>query len=311
MAIASDLSKLPKADRKTGGWQPDSTPRFVQALAEHWAQENETAGDKPRATSDSRFRHSDAGGCSRAIAYAALNLPRSDPMDLTGTWNTRLGTLIHEAWQAVIADRYPDADIEPKVTSVDGDGSGHIDAVIPDGKRIAVELKTIGGFGFKMAVGERGEAQGPKSEHVAQAALNGRAVNADEIVVAYLSKEAISVAAAGRKKISELGRFCAEWTLQRDEYEPIAAAEEARIAGILGLLDEGTLPARKIPSSEVPAGAEITDPAKGIWQVVRDGQVLDAGSWWGCGYCRYQTMCSTTQAGRQPVEVVVQFGGVA
>lgn len=309
--LAADHSNLPKAERDSHGWKPDPEPRFVHLLAEQWAADDLVAGDFPRASATARFRHSDAGGCARAIAFAALNLPASDPMDLTGTWNTKLGTLIHQAWQAVIAARYPDAQIEPKVISIDGEGAGHIDAVFPDGKAIAFELKTIGGFGFKMAVGERGDPQGPKSEHVTQAALNGKAVNADEIVIGYLSKEAISVNAAKRKHISELGRFCAEWTLGRDEYEPIAATEEARISGILGLLDQGTLPARKIPSPELPTGAEIVDPTKGMWQISRDDKIIDAGTFWACGYCRYQTLCAQTPSGRIPTETLVQLGAMS
>lgn len=305
MPLARDLSDLPTAARtRSDGCPPDETPRFVQALVEAWAAVDD---DKPRAFPDSRFRHSDAGKCARAIAYAALDLPASNPMDLSGTWNTNLGTIVHEAWQEALAARYPDADIEPKVRT--DAGSGHIDAVVDtDDKRIAVELKTIGGFAYKLAVGERGAAQGPKHEHIVQAALNALAVDADEAVIAYLSKEAISVDAAKRKGIGELGRFCAEWTFDRDAYMPVALAEIARVQGILNLLDEGQLPARKIP--DLPTGAVVTDPASGQWRVTDDdGRILDAGTFWMCGYCRFQDTCARTPEGRVAIdEVAVVLG---
>lgn len=298
--LAADLSDLPRPARTTDdGWAPDPAPRFVHLLADQWQRDNTERGPKQRAHSDARFRHSDAGKCARAVALAALNVPPSDPMDLTGVWNTSLGTLVHDAWQAVIADRYPDAQIEPKVQTINGEGAGHIDAVFPDGTTIAFELKTCGGFAYKMAVGERGTPQGPKLEHQIQAALNGKAVDADEVVIGYLSKEAVSVNAAKRNNLSELGRFCAEWTMTRDEYMPVADAEEARVSGILALLDEGTLPARKIPAADVPSGATIVDPRTGRWELRNQtGQVEDTGSYWGCGYCNFCTLCAGHESGR-------------
>lgn len=313
MSIKRDLSDLPKPDKaKADAWAPDAEPRFAQLLVEQWHAENAAAGAKPRAHKDARFRHSDAGKCARAVAYAALDVPHSNPMDLTGVWNTRLGTMIHDAWQDALQRAHPDAEIETRLRSCDGRGAGHIDAIIHQPRHgaepyvTAYELKTIGGFGFKMAVGERRAAEGPKFEHVAQAALNAEVVGADEVVIGYLSKEAISVAAAARKGIDELGRFLAEWTLTREEYMPYATAEAQRVAGILELIDAGTLPARKFPTPELPAGAVIVDPAKGRWEEHdADGQILDTGTFWACGYCNWQDVCSDTEAGRTPVETVV------
>lgn len=319
MALARDLSTLPAAAGRTrgDGWPPDPTPRFAHLLAAAWDEAHLQAGPKPRATQRARFRHSDAGKCARAIAYAALNLPDSDPMDLTGVWNTRLGTLVHDAWQAALQAELGDAvTVEEVVTSLDGDGAGHIDAVIrTDAKVVAYELKTIGGFGFKGAIGAARKgtpAEGPKHEHVVQAALNGAAIDADEVVIGYLGKETLSVNAARTHGRDVLGRFVAEWTLTRDDYEPVAAAEHARVAGILRLLDDGQLPARKIPSPDLPRGAVIVDAKAGRWeQRNTDDQIVDTGSYWGCGYCRYQTMCTGTPADRCSTDVVVELGGAA
>ena len=332
MPIKRDLSDLPPA----GGLTPDPSPRFVGVLVEAWA--NDRDDDKPTAHG-TPFRHSDAGKCARAISYTAAGIPKSDPMDITGVWNTRLGTLIHDEWQAALQARWPDAEVEVTCAMVGADGSGHIDAVIrelreithsPDGMlispdvsakreyRIAYELKTVGGFAFKGAVGAARKgtpAEGPKAAHLLQAALNGRAVDADEVVVGYLAKECISATVAKRFGITDdVGRFAAEWTLTREQYEPLADGEAARVAGVLALVDEGTLAARKSP--EMPPGAEVTDPASGAWTqhlTTAEGErvLADTGSTWECDYCPYQSLCATTEAGRIPVSSVVAPKAVA
>jgi len=338
MALARDLSDLPSPARtREGGRPPDTDPRFAHLLAVAWQAEDEAEGPRSLARQGARFRHSDAGKCARAVAYAALGVPPSNPMDLAGVFTVRLGTLVHEAWQAALVARYPDAEVEVKVGS--GERAGHIDAVVripvlqpgtsgpsdPQGelsqgrsvaersrvRTICIEAKTIGGFAYKLAVGERGSPQGPKHDHIMQGALNAVEVDADEMVIAYWSKDSISVQAAARKGIDELGRFCAEWSFTREQFEPVAAAERARVDGILALLDEGTLPARRFPDPELPKGHVVTDPTSGQWQVTdADDRIVDTGTWWACnGYCRWQDTCVKTAAGRQPIaEVAVTLG---
>lgn len=302
MAIARNLNDLPKpAKLKADGWAPDPEPRFVHLLAERWTEDNAERDREYLARPHARFHLSSAGGCARSIALSALRVESSDPMDLSGIHNTRLGSILHELWQGALAERYPDAQIEFRSVILDGDGSGYADAVVtmPDGTVIVIEFKSIGGFGFKMAIGERGTAQGPKHEHVLQAALNAKAIGADQIVIAYLAKEAVSVNVAKKKGFTEAGRFCAEWSMDSDEFEPLAAAEEARITGILTLLDEGTLPARKIPSPEIPSGAVIVDPGAGRWELRgANDTLLDTGTHFLCAYCRYQTLCTPMPSGR-------------
>lgn len=311
MPIKQDLTHLPSPAKTTGeGLAPDATPRFAHLLVERWREEEQRKGELERAHTDTRFRHSDAGGCARAIAYAALDIEASDPMDLSGYWNTGLGKRIHEWMQAVIAEMFPGAVIEQTVRTVGADGSGHIDAVVrlPDGRIVSIEIKSIGGFGYKMAIGERGAAQGPKSEHILQAALNAAAVDADEAVIVYLAKEALSVNVAKRKGFDEIARFAAEWTFTREQYLPLAEAEAERVAGILDLVDEGTLPLRRFPNADLPKGHEIVDPNTGRWEVRgEDGDVIDTGTWWACGYCKFQSLCAQTERGRIPVESVVEL----
>lgn len=312
-----DLSDLPRAKPQRSGLTPDPRPRFAQVLVEQWAAEKDD--DKPTALG-TPFRHSDAGKCARAIAYTAAGVPRSDPMDLPGVWNTTLGTLIHDKWQAALQARWPDAEVEVTCRTQGADGSGHIDAVIrntytcvedddhPRQWVTAYELKTVGGFAYKAAIGvqSRGKpAEGPKTEYLLQAAVNGLAVDADEVVVGYLAKECVSAGIAKSYGLDELGRFLAEWTFTREQYEPLALAEAERVAGILAMAQDGTLARRHVPHA-MPRAAEIVDVARGGWVLESDGETTDAGSVWQCGYCNYRTLCAKTQPGRVPVDDVME-----
>ena len=311
--LARDLSTLPTEKSTKVANSPDPQPRFVHLLVAEMAAANIEAGPKSTAFG-TRIRHSDAGKCARAIGYRAVGVADSDPMDLPGVWVTSLGTLIHEQWQEALRHAYPDALIEPKLGIEGLDASGHADAVVtlPD-RKVLVELKTTGGFSYKMKVGERGTPEGPSYEHLLQAALNGVAVDADEIVIGYIATEAISRQAASRKPhLTELSRFCAEWTFTREEFEPLAAMERQRLQGILDVVDGGELPKRIIPSPELPKRAEIVDPAKGRWEVrSADGAVEDMGTFWACTYCSFQSLCSRTEAGRIPVTAVTELEAVA
>lgn len=331
MSAFTDLSALPRSRGTREGLVPDAAPRFIQCLVEDWAETHEF--DKPTALG-TPFRHSDAGKCARALGYSAAGIPASDPMDLSGVWNVGIGQRFHDYWQEVlpdwvldrVADLFPDRPVdhvdvkcEPKVATVGADGSGHIDAVIVvtfmDGSTytVAYELKTIGGYGYKAAVGAARKgtpAEGPKADHILQAALNGLAVDADEIVIGYLAKEAVSVNVAARFGLEVLERFCCEWTIPRSVFEPMAREEAVRVARVLELVEEGSLAPRRTPS-EMPKGAEVVDPATGAWTHVVDGETVEAGSFWGCGYCKYQTFCATTEPGLIPLSSVTDRGAAA
>lgn len=316
MAIKTDRSDLPEAEPDKGEL-PDTQPRFIQLLVEKLAARDAEGGDKATAFG-TRLRHSDAGACARRLGYKAAGFEVTDPFDLPATWVTSMGTMLHERWQEALQEAYPEAEVEAKLR-IDGlDASGHADAIVytfpvrDDGikdyehpHRILYELKTTGGYAYKLMIGERGVAQGPKHEHKLQAALNGLAVDADEIIIGYLSNEAVSKNLAARAGLTELGRFAAEWSYTREEYEPWARSEVRRMTAILAVVDGGKLPKRIFPTPELPKGHEITDPAKGAWQVEdREHKVVDVGLWWACGYCPYQSLCVTTRPGRIDISEV-------
>lgn len=323
MSLKRDLSHLPPPPTdKPEGVPPDPTPRFGHLLAQRWRDEDVPLA---RAHPDARFRHSDAGNCARAVAYAALDVPASNPMDLAGFWVTNMGRGLHELFQDDLEARYG-GDVEVEVKVHDGERAGHVDAVVsiprspehPVGHPywapeeghppfvISIEFKSCGGYKYKLAVGERGAPEGPSYQHILQAALNAKALDADECVIVYLARDVISIQAAGRKPhLNELSRFCAEWTFTREQYEPIAQREIERVEAILAMVDDGMLPARKIPDPEIPATAVVISPRDGTWiEYDTQGQALDSRTTWHCAYCRWQDLCATTKPGRIPVEEV-------
>lgn len=323
MPLARDLSALPtQAATSEDGRAPDPEPTFLRPYFDAIRQRHDADGERPHAVEGTRFRHSMAHACARQVAYHALAVPASDPMDLTGMIVTGNGTAKHDEIQAVLTgSAHLEAEVPCRIEGFDGSGNADglqiltVGEDLHDGSpgvklRACWEHKNVGGFAFKMAVGERGRPQGPKQAHVVQGALNAKALDADLLIITYATWEAISVSTAARKGFTEEGRISAQWTYERDEWEPLADAEVARVSGILALLDEGTLPARRFPDAELPKGHVVTDPTSGQWQVLdAESIILDAGTFWACGYCRWQTACARTAPGRQPIsEVAVALG---
>lgn len=315
MTLAKDLSGLPKS--QSGGndaWAPDAEIRFGHLLLDRWHREDVYV---PVAVEGARFRHSNGGKCSRLLAYVALGIPASDPMDVTGHFATHLGTYIHDQWQEELERVFPDAEIE--VTVGEGERAGHIDVVVKTVRSItedlepqpwvtAIEAKSVGGFAFKKAIGIPPAGRtphGPGYDHVIQASLNAKARDADEAVVLYFSKESVSHNIAKDRKLSEYHRTVGEWTLDRETYTAIADKEIARVEAILAMVDDGVLPARKIPSPELPVRHLITNPGTGEWVSANDeGVPEDAGAWWGCSYCSHQSICVQTPATRAAIAEV-------
>lgn len=340
--IAKDLSHLPVAEPETIGEAPNRTPRFANLLLASTTPPDDTTAP------------SDAGKCSRAIGYRAAQIPRSNPVDSAGSWALSLDRSIRERWYVAMRSAYPDAWISPSggvvvqtprplttaeeadvfahapmdvVDMAMHDGLSHLDGAIEIDQRTLISLHTSGGFAYRMRVGERSDPEGPSVEHKIQAALDAVTVDADKMVIAYVSTEPIARPVAERKGISELGRFVAEWSYKRDEFGPWAEAEVKRVDGIRALVDQGQLPARKIPGGQLPKGAEIVDPATGRWEVhartstsnTQDSQmavpetyVADTGTFYACTYCGWRDLCTVTKPGRIPVsDVVAKLGDAA
>jgi hypothetical protein len=302
MPISRDLSHLP---RTPPGVTPDPTPRFGPLLAERWRRLAEEEAEK-HVSSGARCRASDAGTCARAIALGAAGFPRA-PMDLSGYWNTTLGKIIHAEFEQALLERYgDDAVVEVQVrfepgdliegVTASGDTSDGVvridfqvdwtgDETFDRPRRTVGEVKTIGGFGYKGAigVGSKRDAEGPKTEHLLQAGVGGRARGADEVVVVYLAKECLSVNVA--RGLPEALRFTAEWTYEMAEIDDLVDEELRRIEGILDLLDRDLIADRKIPGY-----GRVLDPTT--------GRLEGGGQAWHCGYCAQRENCIAAGPGR-------------
>ena len=316
------MTNFTDLDRPTKpvGEPPDEHPRFGPVLIE-WCHEEALKRDAEWEANHAerpRFYHSDAGACSRAIAYAALRMRVSNPMDPQSHYNLWLGNVIHEAFQTALQRKYPDAEIEVRVT---WEQTGcRIDAVVkleaggPKPYVISIEAKSIGGYGYKLASAKfNGPPEGPKFGNKMQGFLNAKRIDADEAVVILFSKDPNNWVEEG---LDPMLKVTAEWTYTREQYRPLADKEDERIATILKMVDEGTLPRRFSPevALEFPKHI-IVEPSTGAYLVPDE-----AGNWaappvkkpyfWGCAYCRYQPDCAKTGADREPVSRLVEIGAL-
>lgn len=244
------------------------------------------------ATETARLRHSQAASCSRALGYAVLGVPDSDPMDLAGTWVTNLGTDIHAAWQQSLDDWAATKDgvtVETEVicSHAYAETAGHADALVtfPDGHKVCIELKTINGTGFKRMF--TGKAEGPRWSAVVQGCLNAAALDANELVIAYLAMESMSQWQADKAGIYDVAqRFSRDVSYNEDDIHRIASHELTRWRDVLVQVDNLEPPERFIPLGD-GVNVTITNPETGAW---RDA-VGKTGKTWQCDYCRYQQTC--------------------
>lgn len=286
---------------RSEGNPPDSV-EYVSVLAEKWWEMYQQGGGAPRLKAfNRRFRASWSGICSRALAYRLAEVEQSDPPTMADSWRMGLGQLVHDALGPVLKEAFPHAQVEfPVDLAPDLDGSATVDIWIPD-RSTLIELKTINGFSFKSITTQfKSPAEGPRHSAVVQGALAADALDAEHLVVGYLSLELIGVDLASKFTDSEVGRFAAEWHYTRDEYRPLAEAERARVKVIMSIVDDAgpeEVP-RTIPDPHLPPGAKISEPfapgqpTKGLWIVDdHEGRILDAGATWHCAYCAFRRRC--------------------
>jgi hypothetical protein len=308
MPIKKNLGDLPVVS--TGnGVRPDADPFIGRAIAKAWLDKNYQEG-KAHAVEGSRFRFSMAGACSRQLQYYVTGEPVTDPPDAADAWRMGLGTMVHTAIQeyfeasmvnGVFDCNYYEVEMETKTSIPEISGSGHVDMLFTlfDGdskpyRKVVVEIKTLNGFGFKVAAtGFKGPAEGPRRDHIKQAALSAYALDADDVIICYVSMENVSPSLAGKYcDDAEYGRFTAQWTYSKAEWMPLAVAEIERVRSVLAQIDH---PAGGLvePTIENDSGVlvSITDPSSGRWELLDDGVLIDSGKAWQCGYCRYRSTC--------------------
>lgn len=321
--IRRDLSSLPRAEAD-GGVRPDADPFIGRAVTSLWLLDNHS-DSKPHAVPGTKFRFSSAGMCSQSLAFYFKGVEPTNIPDSADAWRMGLGTMVHESVQSyfkqAVKSWMPDeingravkdvrVEFEKAVHLPALSASGSADMVIDYLDALAgliwrqvVEIKTINGFGFKMAAtGFKGPAQGPRLSHVQQAALCARGLDADEMIICYLSMENVSPSLASSYcDDPEFGRFTAQWSYDRAEIERVSDQEMNRVFEILREVDQSEQDVVLVPRRVYNDKGElvtVTDPRSGAWSVTSaDGQIVDAGKTWTCGYCRYQDLCVSSQHG--------------
>ncbi len=273
---------LPNADY---GMPPLDDGPLAAYIGNKLADDNKARG--PRATSGgTRLRGSQALSCARKIAFESIGYPGDVELDTKTLTAFRYGHLAHDDLiQPALVECFG-AEVEVGATWMpELSLSLWLDAVYEAPVKTAVEIKSMASYGFDVATGAKKnsrEPAGPKAEHVVQSALGALApdVGAERQHIIYLSKERGSIA---------------EWIFGVDEPLPhlegatpreLVTEELARMAGILGRLDDGLLPRRVIPGH----GLVIDPPAKD-----------SKGQPWLCRYCAFQPTCAGLSADVVPL----------
>lgn len=302
MRIQNNISDLPTAS-SDAGVPPVADPEIGVALAQAWFDQYVADGhvDKARALPELPYRASYASKrCNRQLYYALAGTPESEPLTIASAWTMGLGTMVHEHFQAKYLEMFPDAVVEPvgDLRSIGIAGSGHADLVVTDketGERTLVELKTTGGFSFKMmATTFKGAPQGPRFSYLLQSAMMAKALDCDKVIIVLLSLEPVSASLAEQYSEHEAGRFVAEWHYNIEELEEFIDDERWRVSSILNHVDTGRVPSRVIVDPEFPAGATVTAPlaSRAPWVVYdQEKNIVDSGQYWGCAYCSFRTKC--------------------
>jgi len=282
---------------------------FGPLLLDFWNQKYIESGRDNREMSvpDAVFRHSWAGSCARRIQYEMQNYSGEREFDLpvrapADRWRLEMGTLVHDYWQAALTACLPEATIE-HVTSHpidDAHTAGHGDALInhPQLGRVAVELKTRNGFGYKQDIGANKyeDAEGPSVAAKRQGALNALAEDADWLVILHISLEAVGPnQLPGQHKGDNYSplRMTAEWWYSKEEYTPWATHELQRVSFIKKIIDNKELAPRHVPEL-MPSGARIVDVNKSQWYLEENNEVVSIGQLWNgrfCSYCPYVNAC--------------------
>lgn len=280
---------------------PPSEPEFMPKIIQAWLDEQDLT-DKPRAVEGTKWRASSFGNpCDLSVRFYIDGTPKSNPPETASLYRMALGTSVHANLQRYVQKVFPDCKVEVAVDfRPELDGSGSADFIIwQEGiteEVTLLELKTIGGFGFKIAAAPfKGGPEGPKQGHIMQAAIEADKLGCDRMVIGYVAMENVSPQMAESMGVDEIGKFCAEWHFDRTEIAILARQARDRANQVLAEHAAGIPTPPRIHDFNVPAGAVVVERVKngtrGKWIVEENGRRIDAGETWACGYCDYTDVC--------------------
>ena len=305
------INDIPEA--ATGdGFAPTRIPVLAETLGNTWLADYQASDQYSRARSNPELplRASDVSKrCDRQFVYAISDTPKSNPPGAASTFRMMLGQMVHsavdQAVKGIVAHTldsqgrqhgwYAEVDVDLRPAGIEG--SAHADLVYYEHgeAQIVAEVKSMSGFPYKKATTKAGgPPEGPRWDHVMQAAMVAVALNAPRILIIYVSMEPTSPQEADRMGLNEIGRFMAEWEIATSTWSDAVYREARRQQRLLNIMREAPdhLVERRLVSPEVPAGAVVANPARGTWEVLDvDNRVIKSGTKWFCGYCDWRDRC--------------------
>lgn len=286
---------FPLADIIKNHRHHDEDQWFIEAVASAWYEDYIARGkdELDFALPDSRWRASWAGSCARKIAYHAAGIEPSDPPTAADSYRFNTGSLVHEDIQRIVTKLWPDAKIEHKVR-LGRYGSAHVDLII-NGDTL-IELKTINGTGYRRMFGQYGE--GARISAILQGCVSGYSYGPEikRVIVAVFSLEVTTPDKRDAYAMppTEWGRFAAQWTFEREAFEPLAIQEIARMEKIVDRTDaEGyeVIP-RIIPDPWMPPHEIVSPGTSQYRERDRNGLAKKLVKTWHCDYCEFQSTCA-------------------
>lgn len=307
MAIKKDQGALPAATPMSKkGLDPD-VPELVTPVIEQWY---ENYLDRKQRENDQREREggrakywaSMSGKCLRQIQYQVMGFAESNAPSQADAYRFELGNFVHSQFQSVLAAKNVEGQMEARNTfDVMGEeGSARADVIVPDpefeGSLMPVEIKTIGGFQFKMtACRFKGPPEGPKFQALRQLAMTCLAIEnaggrVDRAKIVYFATELVGANLVDVSVQGDYGRFVAEWTLDREDWSKRADAGLAEFERVETAERAETLVERYIPEER----GIVDDPATGDGlRYNTEGEITGSFKAWQCRYCPFQELCAS------------------
>ena len=278
---------------------------------DHQVRLRDEAGPKPTAF-DTPFRVSDAGACIRKRTFAAHKAVESEEFSPQTYMAFEIGNSIHESIQAALEcdgnGWYFESEVPIDLTEVSkkvGHGveefglSGHCDGIITqNGSEIktVVEIKTCSGYAAKLAWPYPGRDEGPKREHVAQAALYALGIEADSILLVYVAKESdyrVKIK-AGDMMQWHLGMHeTTDWWNGQTPYD--IAMDELR---------HFQYAARYYAKDQIAPAFVPRDNGELVLVHDRPEYQQKGAVPWNCAYCNYNTTCRSLSEDEESVDLI-------
>jgi hypothetical protein len=266
---------------------------YTESLLEQIRMEHEINGEKPHAR-DTPFRHSDAGKCARYLGLKYMGIDKSDTPKSGSQFVMWLGTKLHNDWQKTRSPHLGEH-AEYPVSDHNQLASGALDLFVNRAKeaKVTVECKFPSGKKFARIIGitdrgphsKRKKPAGPDPGHVIQLALNTVGSDSERGLLFYWATSALSLFVQNSinkyypdDQLSDEDLFIKEFWFTREQLNPIAAAELARLEQIKSIVDDGGLP----PAVAIDEGFKPTEELDPVYDLETN---------FHCLYCDRRSAC--------------------